>query len=212
MGKPRLKNIINLVQAERAVLNQLSVDYHYMHRPIHNRASPFGWLVQFDGKSLDSAGKPFGFIVYASIHFTRLRNEFGYSGLPTKWQVLSLSRLWLNDSLPKNSATCVIGKSLKIVQRRWLEVHPPKYLDQPFHIVKIISYADTRFHKGTIYRAANFRESGETISRKRHRNTRGAGMDGAKLLRFIYDLPEPKWVYTPLQAGLFDSNYLTCTG
>lgn len=181
--------------------------YHYMHRPIHQKSCPFGWAVSFDGQLFQPDGKPSGFIVFASIHFTRLHDEFGYSGLPTKWQVLSLARFWLHDDLPRNSETCVIGKAMKLVQKRWLEVHPPRYLKQPYHILKIISYADTRYHEGTIYRAANFRESGRTVSQKRHKNSRGPGMGDAELIRFVYDLDEPRWSYQPLQPRLFEIEY-----
>lgn len=181
----------------------MATKYHYLHRPIHQKSCPFGWLVKFDGDLFADDGLPNGFIMFASIHFTKLKDEFGYNGLPTKWQVLSLSRLWLHDSLPKNSETCVIGKAMKLVQRRWLDVHPPRYLDQPYHIRKIISYADTRFHEGTIYRAANFRESGRTVSQKRHKNSRGPGMGKTELIRFIYDLKKPNWSYKPYQKRLF---------
>lgn len=174
-----LKNRIELIQQPRAWLNKMAAQYHYMHSPVHHRATPFGWSVQFDGESKQPDGKPNGFIIFASVHFTRLSGEFGYPGLPTKWQVLSLSRLWLHDNLPRHSATCVIGKALKLVQRRWLEIHPPRFVNEPYHIVKVISYADTRYHKGTIYRAANFRYCGDTISQRRHKGTRGRGMDGA---------------------------------
>ena len=195
-----LKQRISLVKKNRAWLNKMAVEHHYLHRAIHDRSCPFGWGIAFDGKLCHQDGYPYGFIVFASIHFTRLKDEFGYPGLPTKWQVLSLARLWLHDDLPHNSETCTIAKALKVVQRRWLEVHPPRFPNQPYHIRKIISYADTRFHQGTIYRAANFRESGRTISQKRHSNSRGPGMEGAELIRFIYDLNEPRWAWEPLMG------------
>lgn len=199
----RLPDRIDLVKMPRDWLNAAAAEYHYMHRPVHARASPFGWAVSFDGAVHRPDGKPCGFIMFASIHYTRLRGEFGYPGLPTKWQVLSLSRLWLHDDLPRNSATVTISKALKRVQRRWLEVHPPVDLSEPYHVRKIISYADTRFHEGTIYYAANFRFTGETVSRKRHKNTRGTGIDGALLKRFIYDLKKPRWTYSaPVQMAL----------
>jgi hypothetical protein len=187
-----LRQRIGLEVAGRDWLNIMATEHHYMHRPIHQRAVPFGWAVRFDGELYQSDGKPSGFIVFASIHYTRLAGEFGYPGLPTKWQVLSLSRLWLHDNLPRNSETVVIAKALNLVQARWLEVHPPVNWNQPYQVRKIISYADTRFHQGTIYKAANFRETGRTVSAKRHKNTRGEGMDGAELIRFIYDLDEPR--------------------
>lgn len=108
-----LRQRIDLIKATRDHLNEMATKHHYMHRPIHQRACPFGWSVAFDGDLHQPDGKPSGFIVFASIHFTRLENEFGYPGLPTKWQVLSLARLWLHNDLPKNSETCVIGKAMK---------------------------------------------------------------------------------------------------
>lgn len=191
-----LKQRIRLVEKPARWLNTVATEQHYMHRPVHQKSVPFGWGVAFDGEECQPDGKPSGIIMFASIHYTRLSGEFGYDGLPTKWQVLSLARLWLHDDLPRNSETCVIAKALRMVQRRWLEVHPPRFPDQPYHVLKIISYADTRFYCGTIYRAANFRDTGRTVSQKRHKNSRGAGMDGAELIRFIYDLDLPKWKFS----------------
>lgn len=184
---------IGLIPQPKSWLNDAAEKYHYMHRPIHPRASPFGWGVSFDGNLHHGDGSPNGFIMFASIHYTKLKKEFGYEGLPTKWQVLSLARLWLHDDLPKNSATVVISKALKLVQARWLEVHPPRFPDEPYHILKVISYADTGYHKGTIYRAANFREYGRTKSQSRHKS-RGTG-SGNELICFIYDLQEPRWSF-----------------
>jgi hypothetical protein len=126
-----LRQRIELVQMSRDWLNEMAATYHYMRRPVHCRACPFGWAIRFDGDLYQFDGAPSGFVVFASIHFTRLCGEFGYPGLPTKWQVLSLARLWLHDNLPHNSETCTIAKALKLVQRRWLEVHPPRFRAAP---------------------------------------------------------------------------------
>lgn len=190
----KLPQRIDLKVTGRDKLNDLAVQHHYMHRPVHQRATPFGWQIVFDGDLMRPDGRPAGFIIFASIHYTKLRGVFGYPGLPTKWQALSLARLWLHDDLPHNSETVTIAKALKRVQRRWLQVHPPRFPDQPYHIRRIISYADTTYHTGTIYRAANFREIGRVKSQQRHaNNTRGPGSNGAELICFVYDLPEPRW-------------------
>jgi len=184
---------IELQETSRDWLNQMAVRYHYMHRPVHPRAVPFGWRVVFDGHDTQPDGAPCGFIIFCSIHFVRLTGVFGFPGLPTKWQVLSLARLWLHDDLPRNSETVVISKAMRLVQRRWLEVHPPRFPDQPYHVRLVISYADTRYHQGVIYKAANFQEAGRTKSQKRHHNSRGPGMGEAELIRFVYHLPQPRW-------------------
>lgn len=191
---PPLQTRIALVPADRQWLNAAAIEHHYMRSAVHPRACPFGWRVLFDGHEVDPFGKPYGFIIFCSIHFTKLTGEWGFPGLPSKWQVLSLARLWVHPAVPKLAETVVIGKAHKLVQRRWLEVHPPRYLDQPYHIEKIISFSDNTLFKGTIYKAANYRMAGETVSKPRHKNTRGRGMDGHKLTRWIYDLPKlPHW-------------------
>lgn len=220
----------NLVEQSRDWLNACAEEYHYMQQAVHQKASPFGWALSFDGDIFRPNNQPNGFIIFASVHFTKLTGEFGYPGLPTKWQVLLLSRLWIHpdfqhggqyylpDILPgfvdrkgvfrSTLATSIIKTALGKVQQRWLEVHPPRYLDEPYHVRKIISYADTRFHEGTIYRAAKFREYGTTVSKKRHKNSRGPGIGDAELIVFIYDLAEPKWQYKPLQLSLFNRSSL----
>jgi len=100
-----LRKRIKLIIEPAEWLNEMATRYHYMHRPIHPKSCPFGWAISFDNQLLQPDGEPSGFIIFASIHYTRLKNEFGYPGLPTKWQVLSLARLWLHDNLPCNSET-----------------------------------------------------------------------------------------------------------
>src|SRR3990167_4027301 len=176
---------IRLERAERDWLNKQAIKHHYMHRAVHPRSFPLGYRLIFDGESRGN-GTPCGFITFASIHFVKQRDLFGYPSLPTKWQVLSLARFWLADTLPKNTATAVLGKLLRVqgeekicrVGRGWLGVHPPRFPDDPYHIRLIISYADkTHGHEGTIYKAANFERVKETKSQRRHTNTRGPGLD-----------------------------------
>lgn len=214
----------SLIEKPTEWLNEMATKHHYMRQPIHQRACPFGWAVAFDGQVCQSDGRPAGFIVFASIHYTRLKGEFGYPGLPTKWQVLSLARLWLHpdfqtggrlygtDILPgftdrkgvfrSRLATVIIEMALSLVQNRWLEVHPPRFPDEPYHILKVISYANMGRFTGAIYRAANFRDSGPTKSQKRHKNSRGAGIGDVELRRYIRDLELPEWDYRPLQMRL----------
>lgn len=219
MGQP-----LEWIIQSREWLNSMAGRHHYMHQAVHQRASPFGWALAVDGCIFRPDGRPMGFIIFASIHFTCMRGEFGYPGLPTKWQVLNLARFWLHPDLQRGGelynpvllpgftdrkgvfrstlASDVIKMALGLVQRRWLEVHPPPFPEQPYHIRKVISYANTQLFEGTIYRAAGFRECGRTISRKRHKDSRGPGIGKVKLIRFIYDLDEPDWEYCPPQLKL----------
>lgn len=197
----KLTQRITLIESDRQTLNDVATEHHYMHRPVHQRSCPFGYLVEFDGQAAMPDGKPAGVIMFASIHFTRQRGLFGYPDLPTKWQVLSLARLWLHDDLPHNSETVVIAKALRPqgheqISRAgldWLKVHPVKFPEQPYHIRLINSYSDKTYgHEGTIYKAAGFERIGEVKSQRRHSNTRGPGMEGNTLIQYVKRLPEPK--------------------
>ena len=62
-----------------------------------------------------------------------------------------LARLWIDDSVPKNAETYVIGRAVRYIRR-----HRPE-------IVALVSYADpSAGHAGTIYRAANWTPDGRT--------------------------------------------------
>jgi hypothetical protein len=118
----------------------------------------------------------------------------------TSWQVLLISRLWLEPDVqqPQSNghasciASCAIAKMLKQVQRDWIEHHPPvKCPLLPYHIQLIISHADTGAgHSGTIYKAAGFEQWGVTQNqRSRHGKIEKSG---TKLI-FIKRLPKPRW-------------------
>lgn len=60
--------------------------------------------------------------------------------------VVELNRLWVDDSLPRNTESWFVARALKLM--------PPRI---------VVSYADPRFgHYGYVYRALNFRYAGWT--------------------------------------------------
>lgn len=62
-----------------------------------------------------------------------------------------LARLWVDDGVPKNGETWLIGKAVRHIIR-----HRPD-------VCALVSYADpSAGHRGTIYRAANWQEDGRT--------------------------------------------------
>jgi hypothetical protein len=62
-----------------------------------------------------------------------------------------LARLWIDDSVPKNAETYVIGRAVRYIQR-----HRPE-------VAALVSYADpSAGHAGTIYKAANWTADGRT--------------------------------------------------
>ena len=70
-------------------------------------------------------------------------------GVPSD-EVLEFARLYLYQNIP-HTATCAIGKVLRRVRADWKRRFPLCKVPR-----LVVSYSDTEFHKGTIYKAANF--------------------------------------------------------
>lgn len=95
-----------------------------------------------------------------------------------RWEILNLARFWLHrvvqrdgrwydpEELPgfvdrrgawrSTLATTMIGAVLHRVNFDYLRMHPPVDCAYPYQIRAVLSYCDTRRHKGTIYRTAGF--------------------------------------------------------
>lgn len=113
--------------------SQLVVAKHYLHRrpPISHA---FGLYLN---------GRLMGVVTYG----TPASRHLQISACPTDpGKVLELNRLWLDDSLPTNSESWFVSRTLKML--------PPRI---------VVSYADPLHgHFGYIYRALNFRYAGWT--------------------------------------------------
>jgi hypothetical protein len=87
--------------------------------------------------------RPVGCVIYSA---PPREADVRYGG--KTWE---LARLYLLDEVPKNAETWLIGQSVRWIKRNRTEVQ------------HLVSYADPSVgHKGTIYRAANWREDGRT--------------------------------------------------
>lgn len=95
-----------------------------------------------------------------------------------RWEVVNLARVWLHpcvqrggehyqpDELPgyidrrgvwrSALASTVIDTILHCVGFDYLRAHPPVDCAYPYQLRAVLSYCDTRLHKGTIYRASGF--------------------------------------------------------
>lgn len=88
-------------------------------------------------------GEPVGCIVYSA---PPREADKRYGG--KTWE---LARLYLVDQIPCNAETWLIGQSIKFIRRHCPEVQ------------HLLSYADpSAGHKGTIYKASNWRQDGRT--------------------------------------------------
>lgn len=154
--------------------------FHYLHRWPDPRSLPFAYVLNYGDQLHAPDGRLWGLTVFKKPQHHQQRGLFGYKGLPTSWQVLDLARVWIHPSLQTQRdghALCIfsqmIGKLLRPVghermspvQRDWLDHHPPRYPDLPYHIEVVISYCDLDHHDGAAYRASGFTWNGYTADR-----------------------------------------------
>jgi hypothetical protein len=118
---------------EKSVAARMVIENHYLHRA-PNMSIAFGLI--FCGRVVGVC--TFGFPASRHLQIGACRTDPG--------SVIELNRLWVCDTMPKNSESWFVARCLKEL---------PPYI--------VISYADTSVgHVGHIYRALNFKYSGWT--------------------------------------------------
>lgn len=94
----------------------------------------------------------FGASVVGGVVIGKLRQDQAYSKSGKK--CVEIRRMALIDAMPKNSESWLLGKTLWFLKKNTDYTH-------------VISYADKSVgHKGTIYKASNFKMIGETAPTK----------------------------------------------
>ena len=128
-----LKNNYTVRLISNGLALKVAVEKHYLHRRTLC-AQSFGlYTVKDDLVGIVIYGNPPGNRVAASI-----------CGEDERKNVYELTRLWVDDSVPKNGESYLIGNSLKLIDR---EI--------------VISYADIGYnHLGVVYQATNFLYTG----------------------------------------------------
>jgi len=122
--------IITVAQARYALET-----FHYLHRVRTGRQINYGVLID---------GVVDGVITYAYPMMSA-----GINGVPSD-ELLEFARLYLHSNIP-HTATCAIGKTIKRVRQDWMRLYPDAKTPR-----LVVSWSDTEYHKGTIYKAANF--------------------------------------------------------
>lgn len=131
----KYRNLTLLIQPNKYV-DQLVVKHHYSHKATKNRM--LSMVVLHD----DHGDKPLGFVQLGYGIRPHMKNNISKD--ITKDNYCEFDRMWLDDILPHNSETMVIGMLLWFI-KRW----NPK-------IEYVITYADGSVgNTGTIYKASN---------------------------------------------------------
>jgi len=174
---------IGLVKMNKPALKAAQVkvtNYHYLHSPVDQRTSLEGYDSYITPRN-DYAG----LLLFGRPEATRCGDWYGDvldvgSGQceVTRWQVLNLSRVWLHPNVQPGGiyfnserlpgyvdrkgqfrstlASSILATALERIGYDYLLARPPCFLDEPYEIRWLLSYCDTRVHKGTLYKAAGF--------------------------------------------------------
>ena len=110
--------------------------WHYLHRCRTGRQLNYAVLI--DG------------VVDGVISYAYPMMSVSLEGVPSD-ELLEFARLFLYSNIP-HTATCAIGKTIKRIRKDWLTAFPDAKVPR-----LLVSWSDTEYHKGTIYKAANFR-------------------------------------------------------
>jgi hypothetical protein len=123
---------------DNATAQQVVVEHHYLHRKAPC-SQAFGLF--------DEGDKLRGVVMYGTPSSSALRS--GIAGKEHSTNVVELTRLWIDDSTPKNSESYLIGNSIK---------HCDKEI--------VVSFADTsQNHLGIVYQATNWIYTGLSAKR-----------------------------------------------
>lgn len=95
-----------------------------------------------------------------------------------RWEVLNLARVWLSPAFQTGGSRCdpdtvpgffdrrgvfrstlastVVRESMNRIRLDYLLRYPPCFLEEPYQLKVVLSYCDTRVHRGVLYRSSGF--------------------------------------------------------
>ncbi len=154
---------------------------HYLHSAPDPRGRPFCYVVRLGTELVGCLwfGRPESTRCYdGGLTYGGHEEVAGGRAAYDRWEILNLSRVWFSpdvqpggrlysaDHLPgftdrqrcwrSTLASVTIRTALARVGWDYLLAWPPVWVDEPYRIRAVLSYCDTKLHKGTIYRAAGF--------------------------------------------------------
>lgn len=164
-----------------ATAQQAIQAHHYLHAPVDVRCRPLAYCVQYRTTIVGYLifGRPEATRCYdGGLTYGSLSDVWTCKVAYDRWEVLNLARVWLDprvqrggqwygpDYLPgyvdrrgvwcSTLASWCIQEALKTINRDYLSRYPPAFPNEPYELRAVLSYCDTRLHKGAIYRAAKF--------------------------------------------------------
>ena len=167
-----LRKRVTVERVELADVRMMLERFHYLHRVRTGRQLNYAVLID---------GVVDGVITYAYPMMSA-----PLAGVPSD-ELLEFARMFLASNIP-HTATCAIGQTLRRVRADWLAEYPDA---KPPRLV--VSWSDTVYHKGTIYKAANFEFYRRTKGQP-HGNKAGSKR-GERARHGDYSHDKDCWIY-----------------
>ena len=146
--------------------------WHYLHRVRTGRQLNYAVLID---------GVVDGVITYAYPMMSA-----PLAGVPSD-ELVEFARMYLHQNIP-HTASCAIGKTLRRIQQDWANIYPDAKT-----LRLVVSWSDTEYHKGTIYKAANFEFLRRTKGQP-HGNKAGSKR-GERAQHGDYSHDKDCWIY-----------------
>jgi len=167
-----LRDRVQIALCDLADVRSTLQHHHYLRRCRTGRQ--LNYLVSIDG------------VVDGVITFAYPMMSADVAGIPSD-ELVEFARLYLARNVP-HTASCAIGQALRRVKPDWAQRFPDA---KPVHLV--VSWSDTEHHKGTVYKAANFRWLHRTKGQP-HGNS-ATSKRGARAQHGDYGHDKDCWVY-----------------
>jgi hypothetical protein len=174
----RLVLQLALTAEERGWVRHICREKQYLRQEVHSRARPVSYVVVREaGLLLDNGTfcveqrERVGMLVFARMQSSRCKGWYGTSSdvaqkwaKQTQWEMLALSRCWLDPRIQKKgawhipkAASMIMRCSLRTIGYDYLLVRPPAFIDRPFEIKEVISYCQRDRFLCMVYWFARFK-------------------------------------------------------
>lgn len=158
--------------------------HHYLRKAPDRRSRPFCYVVRAAQELVGCLffGRPESTRCFAGgLTYGSIADVASGRAAFDRWEILNLSRVWLSPDVQPGGRLCTPGSPVQLpgffdrhgiwrpalasfvvrtalarIGFDYLQAHPPCFPDQPFEIRSVLSYCDTRLHRGTIYQASGF--------------------------------------------------------
>jgi hypothetical protein len=156
--------------------------YHYLRTFPDPRTQPLTYVLRMCGRPVGCLvfGRPESTRCYrGGLTYGTLADRASGRAVYDRWEILNLSRVWLDPSVQDGGryaatrsipgfrdrhgdwrpamGSALITHALGRIGFDYLMARPPCFVEEPYEIRAVLSYCDTRIHRGRLYHHSGFK-------------------------------------------------------